>query len=99
MASGIIADAQITASDYDDQNGAAPATARLNANGYWATKEEFPTYPWIQVDFFETVVITGIQTQGSSDSNRNDWVTELRIRTGDNVNTLNYIMEGTCLKV
>ncbi|XP_009996574.1 PREDICTED: coagulation factor V [Chaetura pelagica] len=65
LASGVIHDSQINASDHIDYW--EPKLARLNNSGTynaWSTtmKQELP---WIQVDFQRQVLLTGIQTQGA----------------------------------
>ncbi|KFW91179.1 Coagulation factor V, partial [Phalacrocorax carbo] len=65
LASGVILDSQIDASDHVDYWD--PKLARLNNSGTynaWSTtmKEQLP---WIQVDFQRQVLLTGIQTQGA----------------------------------
>ncbi|XP_074962094.1 coagulation factor V [Phalacrocorax aristotelis] len=65
LASGVILDSQINASDHVDYW--EPKLARLNNSGTynaWSTtmKEQLP---WIQVDFQRQVLLTGIQTQGA----------------------------------
>ncbi|XP_071615057.1 coagulation factor V [Heliangelus exortis] len=65
LASGVVLDSQIEASDHIDYW--EPKLARLNNSGTynaWSTtaKTEFP---WIQVDFQRQVLLTGIQTQGA----------------------------------
>ncbi|XP_072051539.1 EGF-like repeat and discoidin I-like domain-containing protein 3 [Amphiura filiformis] len=90
----IIQDEQITASDYDSGPGNAPEEGRLNNRDlFWATSVGNPTDPWIQVDFQENVIITGIQTQGSSSSSWNDWVKRLQVQSGDSEESLTYIAD------
>ncbi|KFP07659.1 Coagulation factor V, partial [Calypte anna] len=65
LASGVVLDSQIEASDHIDYW--EPKLARLNNSGTYnawstTTKTEFP---WIQVDFQRQVLLTGIQTQGA----------------------------------
>ncbi|OPJ66660.1 coagulation factor V [Patagioenas fasciata monilis] len=66
LASGVILDSQIDASDHVDYW--EPKLARLNNSGSynaWSTTMEKEQLPWIQVDFQKQVLLTGIQTQGA----------------------------------
>ncbi|XP_064906002.1 coagulation factor V isoform X1 [Columba livia] len=66
LASGVILDSQIDASDHVDYW--EPKLARLNNSGSynaWSTTMEKEQLPWIQVDFQRQVLLTGIQTQGA----------------------------------
>ena len=73
-----IGDSQITASSVFSTNNAE--NARLNGDTHWkAHKNKGPH--WIQVDFLVSVEISGIQVQGSSDSE--EWTTEIKVEYGD----------------
>ncbi|XP_036611939.1 coagulation factor V isoform X2 [Trichosurus vulpecula] len=69
LSTGIIADSQLSASDF--LGSWHPKLARLNNGGSynaWSTEQRAPSppsEPWIQVDFKREVVLTGIQTQGA----------------------------------
>ncbi|KAM6310335.1 coagulation factor V [Aegotheles albertisi] len=66
LASGVILDSQINASDHVDYW--EPKLARLNNSGTynaWSTTMKEEQLPWIQVDFQRQVLLTGIQTQGA----------------------------------
>ncbi|KAM6319816.1 coagulation factor V [Podargus strigoides] len=66
LASGVILDSQINASDHIDYW--EPKLARLNNYGTynaWSTTMKKEEFPWIQVDFQRQVLLTGIQTQGA----------------------------------
>ncbi|CAM9677521.1 unnamed protein product [Bubo scandiacus] len=66
LASGLILDSQINASDHIDYW--EPKLARLNNSGTynaWSTTMKQEELPWIQVDFQRQVLLTGIQTQGA----------------------------------
>ncbi|XP_034267842.1 coagulation factor V [Pantherophis guttatus] len=66
LASGIIQDSQISASDHVGYW--EPKLARLNNSGKynaWSIIKKENEHPWIQVDLQRQVVITGIQTQGA----------------------------------
>ena len=87
----IISNQHITASTYRSDN--EPWKGRLNnANGYWASENGDST-PWIQVAFPSAVTILAMEIQGAG--NERDWVTDLRIQTGDSEEVLLYIMDGT----
>nr|XP_033804588.1 coagulation factor V [Geotrypetes seraphini] len=77
LSTGVIADSQITASDYLDPW--KPQLARLNnAGAYnaWSTEKNQTQFPWIQVDLKKPVVISGIQTQGARQVFTQRYVTE-----------------------
>ncbi|XP_020830327.1 coagulation factor V [Phascolarctos cinereus] len=69
VSTGIIADSQISASEY--LGYWYPKLARLNNGGSynaWSVEQRArssSSEPWIQVDFEREVVLTGIQTQGA----------------------------------
>ncbi|XP_068950841.1 coagulation factor V [Petaurus breviceps papuanus] len=69
LSTGIIADSQLSASEY--LGYWYPKLARLNNGGSynaWSAEQRAlspPSEPWIQVDFEREVVLTGIQTQGA----------------------------------
>ncbi|XP_034971451.2 coagulation factor V [Zootoca vivipara] len=66
LASGIIKDSQISASNYIGYW--EPKLARLNNDGKynaWSVGKNESEHPWIQVDLENQVLITGIQTQGA----------------------------------
>ncbi|XP_019383077.1 PREDICTED: coagulation factor V [Gavialis gangeticus] len=66
LESGIISDAQISASHFIEYW--EPKLARLNQAGTynaWSTEMKDGDFPWIQVDLQRHVIITGIQTQGA----------------------------------
>ncbi|KFO84841.1 Coagulation factor V, partial [Buceros rhinoceros silvestris] len=66
LASGVILDSQIDASDHIDYW--EPKLARLNNSGTynaWSTTMRKEELSWIQVDFQRQVLLTGIQTQGA----------------------------------
>ena len=99
MESGDIKDGQINASSfYTDQGGLYAWKGRFNNTDYWATSDENPTDPWIQVDLLRDTLVTGIITQGSAHSEE-EWITDLQIQYGDSVETLLYILEDGKPKV
>ncbi|XP_027753564.1 coagulation factor V [Empidonax traillii] len=66
LASGVILDSQIEASDHIDYW--EPKLARLDNSGTynaWSTVMNEEKLSWIQVDFQRQVLLTGIQTQGA----------------------------------
>ncbi|XP_072023253.1 uncharacterized protein, partial [Amphiura filiformis] len=91
--SGVVRDGQITSGSefYTDH---PPHEARLHRANNWSTKEVNPSDPWIQVDFLDTVTITGLLTQGSAYDKHDEWVTMLQMQYGDTDNSLEFIMEG-----
>ncbi len=92
---------QITASSYHttDNNEFKPFKAQFSEELYWrpslgadGVEENMPQNQWIQVDFKETVIMTGIQTQGSN----NSWerfTTKLQVQVGDSLTTLTNIID------
>ncbi|XP_072048292.1 uncharacterized protein [Amphiura filiformis] len=94
MENRLIKDVQITASDFYAE-GYYAKEARLNNNRYWATKNPNPSDPWIQVDFLDTITITGLHIQGGASS---ELVTKLQIQYGDTENSLQFIMDGSANK-
>ncbi len=91
---------QITASSYHttDSNEFNPWKAQLSEELYWRPSlvaggvlENMPQDQWIQVDFEETVIMTGIQTQGSNNSAER-WTTNLQVQVGDSLTTLTNII-------
>ena len=99
--SRFIRNAQFSASS--EFSGYRPENGRLNNGGkygYWSTADQYPSVQqWIQVDFLDStttgndVIITGIQTQGSSDRDEPCWVKELRVLTGNTADHLEFIFE------
>ncbi|XP_072042971.1 retinoschisin-like [Amphiura filiformis] len=99
MEDGTIQDDQLTASSrhisgYRDYN---PWEARLkNGDGYWRPHEDTLDMlqdSWIQVDLLETVIITGLELQGSG--RRDRWITELQVQTKNTETTWTSIMDST----
>ncbi|XP_072043973.1 uncharacterized protein [Amphiura filiformis] len=101
MEDGTIADDQITASSNhsvanSDTLNFEPWRARPSGSLYWRPHEntlDMLQDQWIQVDFLEPVIITGIQTQGNdqSDITIRRWISKLQVQTGNSVDTLTYI--------
>ena len=96
MESKTIANRQITASSFIYPNY-DPWRARLRNTRSWATGTQTPSSPWIQVQFLNIVVITGIQTQGGvywdTETYYVNWVETLHVEYGDD-SAWRYIMDG-----
>ncbi|XP_020831238.1 coagulation factor VIII isoform X3 [Phascolarctos cinereus] len=78
MASGQIADSQITASGQYGQW--APKLARLNSAGSvnaWSTQD---ANPWIEVDLLDPMIIHGIKTQGARQKFSSLYISQFTIR-------------------
>ncbi|XP_072043966.1 uncharacterized protein [Amphiura filiformis] len=95
MEDGTITNDQITASSYHivehSQISFPPRKARPSDNSYWRPRENtlhMLQDQWIQVDFLETVIITGIQTQGSDSSSNARWISKLQVQTGNSTDNL-----------
>ena len=84
-----IAGWQITASS--NYNAYDPWRARLRDTRSWATATQNPSSPWIQVEFVNITIITGIQTQG--EGLRLGWVETLHVAYEEN-SAWCYIMDG-----
>ncbi|KAI5946229.1 Coagulation factor V [Manis javanica] len=83
LSTGVIADAQIKASEH--MRYWEPHLARLNNGGSynaWITEKvptEFSSKPWIQVDMQREVVVTGVQTQGAKHYLKSYYTTEFSV--------------------
>ena len=100
-----IRNGQITASSHQSPSPSFdPWKGRLNNTAlYWRPSEDTfqgatnDTHTikdvWIQVDFIQPVLVTGIQTQGSGSPKFDRWVTMLQIQTGYSENLLTYILD------
>ncbi|XP_053562480.1 coagulation factor V [Bombina bombina] len=80
LMSGLIPDNQISASSNVD--AWEPRLARLHNGGSynaWSAEMTKTALPWIQVDFENQVLITGIQTQGASKYLKQYYITEFFI--------------------
>uniref|UniRef100_A0A5F8H5H6 F5/8 type C domain-containing protein n=1 Tax=Monodelphis domestica TaxID=13616 RepID=A0A5F8H5H6_MONDO len=78
MASGQIADPQITASGQYGQW--APKLARLNSAGSinaWSTQD---ANPWIKVDLLEPMIVHGIKTQGARQKFSSLYISQFTVR-------------------
>ena len=90
-----IAKWQITASSHF--RNYEPWQARLRSGRSWATKTQSPSSPWIQVQFMNSVVITGMQTQGGeywNESRYDNWVKTLHVEYEKDHTGWSYIMDG-----
>lgn len=92
MESGLIKDAQITASSQYDANHAA-IQGRLNflagggKAGGWSTRSNTANQ-WIQIDLASYTKVTGVVTQGRNAFSQ--WVTKYKLLYGDDGATFNY---------
>ena len=93
MESKAIQNSQITASSSFPEFQAFKG--RLNNNKYWVA--ENLTDPWIQVDLQDLTRVSGIITQGSSNSS--EWVKMLQIQYGRSEDILMYILQDDEPKV
>ncbi|XP_078375887.1 uncharacterized protein LOC144659348 [Oculina patagonica] len=97
MESGLITDAQITASSEWDANHAA-TQARLNfkagggKQGGWSTRPN-DLNQWIQIDLVSYTKVTRIATQGRNAAH-NQWVTEYKLQYSDDGVNFYYYMEA-----
>ncbi|XP_072046489.1 uncharacterized protein [Amphiura filiformis] len=103
MQNGLIENSQITASSYRSRSRTFdPWRARLNNPTelrYWRPASDAISNSWIQVDFLDTVIVTGIETQGSGDENKaKRWVTTFQVQIG-NETSKTYITDGSNPKV
>ena len=95
MENGKIGNDQISASSH--YNGIPPSFARLNRIGKgWAAGSR-NTNQWLQVDFQQTSIITGISTQGLGPLNQ--YVTAYKISFSNNGNNFDGYKAGGVLKV
>ncbi|XP_072017506.1 uncharacterized protein [Amphiura filiformis] len=90
LADGRIEDNQMTASSF--WTGSNPWKGRLHNTYWWASSSQQTS--WLQVDFLTSVLIKGIQTQGTGHDTIHQWVTRLTVSTGSDVNTLKSIEEA-----
>ncbi|XP_072050165.1 neuropilin-2-like [Amphiura filiformis] len=96
MESGKITDSQITESSFTTISTNVdveftPARARLNGEYFWAEATATPSSPWIMVDFYTFVIITGIISQGSNRGGVDYCVEQVIFETGTDVNALDFI--------
>ena len=97
LADGSVGNNQITASSYIGSYGGdtprPPEDGRLNGNNYWAySGSSIQVNHWFQVDFLMGKVITGIQTQARPQGGQ--WITELKIKYGQDTAQLTPIQES-----
>ena len=86
-----IRDDQITASSFYTR----ASEGRLNNNRCWVVKSL--TNPWIQVNFLQQTIVTGLITQGRRDAE--EWVKTLQIQYEESIDKLVYIVESGNSKV
>ena len=70
--------------------------ARLNADGGWCAKEDDSDH-WLQVDFFWTVIVSRIQTQGHKNSD--NWLTKYTVAYRQDGNSFQPYEENGVVKV
>ena len=80
MESGVMSDAQITASSQQDANH-SPARARLNNWGWTAGSDDLKQ--WLQADLNSFTRVTRVATQGVSRWSTGSWVTRYRLQHSD----------------
>ncbi len=104
MESGEILDVQLGESSSTTESTSvdvsfSPGRARLNDELFWAEATATPNSPWIMVDFYYRVVITGIMSQGSQRGGVDYCVEQLTFETGTDVNALSfvYLADGVTL--
>ncbi|XP_043857785.1 coagulation factor V isoform X3 [Dromiciops gliroides] len=94
LSSGIIADSQLSASEF--LGYWKPKLARLNNGGSynaWSTDKRAhspQSEPWIQVDFEREVVLTGIQTQGAKQHFTSYYTTQFCVAYSSNKRMWQY---------
>ena len=109
MADGTIVNEQITASSQflaeplqtlkgTVERTYEPWRARLGNIRSWATATQYPTSPWIQVDFIDSVAVTGIQIQGGNYTDPYgyyiNWIKTFQVQYGDGDTEPTFIMDG-----
>lgn len=94
MESGVISDAQISASSqYTDYTAARKARLNFKKNLGWTTSTN-NLNQWLQVDLGSYTTITRIATQGNFDANP-QWVTKYRLQFGDDGMTFQFYKKPT----
>ncbi|XP_072017482.1 lactadherin-like [Amphiura filiformis] len=93
LADGRIDDRQMTASS--SYGNRSPWEGRLHNNNFWASSTiRTDIDHWLQVDFLTSIVISGIQTQGTGYVAIQQWVTRLTVSTGSDETVLTPIEEA-----
>ncbi|XP_078352588.1 uncharacterized protein LOC144637397 isoform X1 [Oculina patagonica] len=93
MESGVISDAQITASSQQDEHQ-SPSGARLNNWGWTAGSDDLRQ--WLQVDMGSFTRVTRVSTQGVSRWETGSWVTRYALLYSDDGFTLHFYQEPSC---
>ena len=67
-----VANDQITASSsyWNGRTCCRPWQGRLNNNKHWSTDNQYPSDPWIKVEFYDPLPIKGITTQGAATTDK-----------------------------
>ena len=92
-----IEDHQMSASSQYYQLAAHEGRLHNTGVNFWASSTSDMTSPWLQVDFLQPVVITGIQTQGAGVIAQ--YPTHVQIQYGNDVYALQNILENGSPKV
>ena len=95
MESGVITDAQLSASTEWDEE-VSPRQGRLNLRrsinlGGWCPHPD-DANPWLQVEFSNCTIVTGIATQGKQGLDY-WWVTEYQLNYSDDGVAFKFYME------
>ena len=93
MANGKIPDSSITASSYQthDSWDRLPTYSRLGGDRFWgSTESDFES--WIQVEFSNIHIVTGLQTEGDyKDETAQYWVEKVSVKIGMDDGALMFI--------
>ena len=97
---GTIQDHQITGSSryVADPLYKPPWEARLHNDNYWSGRDDGKHQVWIQINFLHEVQIVGILVQGAG-IHEDLWVTEVKIKSGIDVDNLEEIEKDNGDKV
>ena len=90
MESGVIPDAQITASSVKS-NSESPARARLNDSGWTAAFDNHKS--WLQIDLGSYKIVTRLATRGSSQSLTRSWVISYKLQYSDDGSMFHFYQE------
>ena len=96
MESGEINDSQVNASSRANKD---PSDARLhNPSGHWKPKTN-SIEEWLQIDFIKRVAVTQVATQGTSNENKEHWVTSYKLSSSKDAASWEYYKENGQEKV
>ena len=105
MQDGTISDGQISASSEQQMKSFGPENARLNfggtgvRGGAWVAQKK-DRNQWLQVDFDDVTIVTGIDTQGRRCGQCKNWVKKYTVSySHDNVTFQQYKENGNYIKV